>query len=55
MTAVFNVEARKRFGLWLMFGLVSALFLATAASAQTPIASNGINAPVKAPTVTRTS
>ena len=55
MTAVFNVEARKRIGLWLMFGLVSALFVATTASAQTPIASNGINAPVKAPTATRTS
>lgn len=54
MTAVFNVEDEKRNALWLMFGLVSALFLAGTASAQTPVASS-IAAPAKAPAATRSS
>lgn len=55
MTPVLNSETRKRSPLWLMFGLVSVLFLAATASAQTPLASNSIDAPNKASGATRSS
>ena len=59
MTAVSNAETQNRNAFWLifglMFGLVSALFLAATASAQTPIASNSATAPAKATAATRSS
>jgi polysaccharide export outer membrane protein len=55
MTAVFQSVVRRRSAIWHMFGLVSVLLLATAVSAQTPVANNGIATPAKVGASTRTS
>ena len=53
MTAVFNAAARKRSGL--VFWLVSVVFFAATASAQTPIASHSATAPAGANGAVRSS
>lgn len=53
MKVIFNAEAPTRRAVWLMLRLASVLLLTATATAQTPVASNGISAPVKAPTAAR--